>query len=450
MMSVREEQGMSSMSRSQSWTRRTILARGALAGSAAAAVGCGQPQGSTPAISKDARASLVWLIWSSNTNVRGEAYNNITKLFQQEYPNVTVEQISGGGNLKLTLEKLMTLLAADQPLDLVGVRHDVLGQYVNLGILKDLGILARREPGFKFSDHLASAVDMLSFKGKTYALPIGLSTSAIGYNADLFTKAGIKAPDGSWDWKQYLELAQRLTTRQSDQPVWGTHILPSSSEVFSWVWMNGGEPFTPKEEPAKANFSHPDVLEAVQWLTDLNTRYGVKAPSNHPDGGGSNGKFGEGRVAFLPLQSNNTRELQDRAFQWDVAPFPKGKKGTVYPLSSFSYGIYEKTRNLELAWKLWLLVVGPPGQREWMLRTGEFIPSHKSLQAEYEKVPLKPANRRAFYQAAINGRPTPKATRWADIAPVIDEHLVAADTGKMSVKAAMESLDRQLLPLLAG
>ena len=94
--------------------------------------------------------------------------------------------------------------------------------------------------------------------------------------------------------------------------------------------------------------------------------------------------------------------------------------------------------------------MGPAGQREWMTRTGEFIPSHKSLQAEYERVPLKPAGRRVFFQAAAAGRPTPKATKWNDLAPVIDEHLQAADAGKMGVKAALESLDRQLIPYLAS
>src|SRR5262245_58770485 len=91
-------------------TRRRALRRGAVAagvgGLLAAATGCGQESGSpaTAAPARDARANLVWLIWSSNTTVRGEAYNNIVSAFQQQYPNVTVEQISGGGNLKLTLE----------------------------------------------------------------------------------------------------------------------------------------------------------------------------------------------------------------------------------------------------------------------------------------------------------------------------------------------------------
>ena len=413
------------------------------------AAACGQ--GATtavPAPSKDTKANLVWLIWSSNTNVRGEAYTNIAATFQREYPNVTAEQISGGGNLKATLEKLLTLVAADQPIDILGVRHDILGQYVESGFIKDLGPLLKRDTAVKLTDHLQSAVDMLSFKGKQYALPIGLSTSAMAYNVDLFTKAGLKPPDPNWDWKQFQETAQRLTARQGDAPVWGAHILPSSSEIFYWVWMNGGEPFTPKEEPTKSSFVQAETLEAAQWFTDLATRYAVKAPFESADGKGSNGKFSDGRVAMFPAQSNNTRELQGLSFKWDIVPLPKGKKGVVYPLNSFSYGLYSRTKNEELAWKFWQLVVGPEGQREWMNRTGEFLPSNKSLQAEYEKVPLLPANRKLFSQAAASGRPTPKATRWADMSPIIDEQLQAADGGKLSVRSAMETLDRNLLPFL--
>jgi multiple sugar transport system substrate-binding protein len=440
-------------------TRARVLRVGAgllLIGAGAAAgalTACGQgaagPGASPPAPGKGVKANLVWLIWSSNTNVRGEAYTNITTAFQREYPEVTVEQISGGGNLAATLEKLMTLVAADQPIDILGVRHDILGQYVEGGLIKDLGPLLKRDAAVKLADHLTPAVEMLSFKGRQYALPIGLSTSAMAYNADLFAKTGLAAPDPTWDWKQFQELAQRLTDRQGEAPVWGTHVLPSSSEIFYWTWMNGGEPFTPKEEPVKASFTQAETMEAVQWLTDLATRYAVKAPFDSPDGKGSNGKFAEGRVAMFPVQSNNTRELQSLSFKWDVVPFPRGKKGVVYPLSSFSYGLYSRTRNEDLAWRFWALVVGVEGQREWMTRTGEFLPSHKSLQAEYEKVPLLPANRKLFSQAAANGRPTPKATRWASIAPVIDEQLQAADGGKTSVRSAMETLDRDLVPLLA-
>ena len=428
-----------------------MLAGGALpAGAGLLLAACGgQPAPAATTLSKDTKANLVWYIWSSNTTVRGEAYNNITALFQRDYPNVTVEQVSGGGSLAGVIEKLTTLAAADQPIDLVGVRHDVLAKYVQTGFVRDLGPFLKRDTSVKLTDHLPSAVEMLSFKGKPYGLPIGLSTSALAYNVTLFNKVGLKPPDPNWDWKTFLETAQRLTSRQLDAPIWGAHLLASSSEIFNWIWMNGGEPFTPKEEPTKSSFTQAETVEAVQWFTDLSTRYAVKAPFDSPDGKGANGKFADGRVGMVSVQSNNTRELQDLNFTWDITSFPKGKKGAIYPLSSFSYGIYPKTRNEALSWKLWSLVVGVDGQREWMNRTGEFLPSQKALQAEYEKVPLKPANRKQFSQSALAGRPTPKATRWSDISPVIDTQLQAADGGKVSVPAAMETLDRNLVPLLA-
>jgi ABC-type glycerol-3-phosphate transport system substrate-binding protein len=437
-------------SRTNGVTRRRLFAvsaRTATSGLLAAA--CGPPAG-PPAPAKETRANLVWLIWSSNTNLRGEAYANITAAFQREFPNVTAEQISGGGNLQTTMEKLLTLVSADQPLDIVGVQHSVLGQYVQLGILRDLSAFVRRDPAFTLTDHLPSAVDMLSFKGRPYGLPIGLSTSALAYNADLFTKAGVKPPDGSWGWTHFLDAAQRLTVRRDSESQWGTHILPSSSEIFSWIWTNGGEPLMPKEEPTRPRFVHAETMEAVQWFTDLSTRFGVKAPSDHPDGKGSNGRFEAGRVAFFPVQTNNTRELQDETFAWDVAPLPRGRKGAVYPLSSFAYGVHEKSRHPDLAWKFWTTIVGEAGQREWMLRTGEFIPSHKALQTEYERVPLKPANRKVFYQAAVNGRPTPKSTKWADLAPAIDAQLQGMDTGQIGVRAGLAALDRDLAGILSA
>src|SRR5262245_19635514 len=133
-------------------TRRRLLA-GAPAGGAALLAACGGTATPQTTLSKDTRANLVWFIWSSNTGVRGDAYNAITAHYQQEFPNVTVEQVSGGGNLKTVLEKLMTMVSADQPIDILGVRHDVLGQYVTLGLMKDLGPLLKRDQSVKLADH---------------------------------------------------------------------------------------------------------------------------------------------------------------------------------------------------------------------------------------------------------------------------------------------------------
>ena len=48
------------------------------------------------------------------------------------------------------------------------------------------------------------------------------------YNADLLAREGIKPPDGGWDWKQLLELSQRLTVRKDDAPQRGLHVPPAA------------------------------------------------------------------------------------------------------------------------------------------------------------------------------------------------------------------------------
>jgi multiple sugar transport system substrate-binding protein len=397
-------------------------------------------------VAKDTQAKLVWYIWSTNTGVRGEAYTNIAAAFQREYPNVSIEQISGG-SFPATVEKLITLLAAGESVDLVGTKHDVLVQYVNHGFLKDLTGFARRDPSFKFTDHVPVALDMLTLKGRVYGLPIGITSGGVVYNADLFAKLGVKPPDGSWTWKDYLDLAQRLTVRREDSVQWGTHAPALNVEIYPWIWMNGGEPFTPKEEPTRSSFVQAETLQALEWFMDLHLRYGVKPPYEHPDGKGV-GVFPEGRVAFYPVRTNNMSGLQNLSFNWDVAPFPKGKKGAINNLASFSYGIYDKTRNEDLAWRFWTFVVGAEGQREWMSRTGEFVPSLKSLQVEYEQRSQRPANRKVFTQGLAAGRSTPKTAHWVDVERIADEQLLAADAKKISVRAALESIDRQLATVL--
>jgi multiple sugar transport system substrate-binding protein len=47
--------------------------------------------------------------------------------------------------------------------------------------------------------------------GKTYAIPYRSDSWYLYYNKDLFTAAGVAAPDGSWTWDDYAAAAEKLT-----------------------------------------------------------------------------------------------------------------------------------------------------------------------------------------------------------------------------------------------
>ena len=57
-----------------------------------------------------------------------------------------------------------------------------------------------------------SGADNYEVDGKTYAIPYRQDSWVLYYNKDLFEKAGVAIPDGSWTWDDYADTAKELTT----------------------------------------------------------------------------------------------------------------------------------------------------------------------------------------------------------------------------------------------
>jgi multiple sugar transport system substrate-binding protein len=49
--------------------------------------------------------------------------------------------------------------------------------------------------------------------GKTYAIPYRQDSWVLFYNKALFAKAGVKTPDGSWTWDDYVTASKQLTAK---------------------------------------------------------------------------------------------------------------------------------------------------------------------------------------------------------------------------------------------
>jgi multiple sugar transport system substrate-binding protein len=59
----------------------------------------------------------------------------------------------------------------------------------------------------------AGGVSSYQVDGKTYAIPYRQDSWVLFYNKDLFAKAGVKTPDGSWTWDDYVNTSKELTTK---------------------------------------------------------------------------------------------------------------------------------------------------------------------------------------------------------------------------------------------
>jgi multiple sugar transport system substrate-binding protein len=59
----------------------------------------------------------------------------------------------------------------------------------------------------------AGGVSSYQVDGKTYAIPYRQDSWVLFYNKDLFARAGVKTPDGSWTWDDYVNTSKELTTK---------------------------------------------------------------------------------------------------------------------------------------------------------------------------------------------------------------------------------------------
>ena len=390
-------------------------------------------------------------MWSSDAGLRKEAYNAMARRFNEQFPNVTVTRIAGGAE---TLEKLITMMASDTRVDVVGTRPDYIAAYMEgPRPLQDMRQFVKRDGSvIKDTDHVEGIVQALTHKGGLYALPVGIYTNHAVLNQDLLTQKGIPLPAPTWTAEQALEVARRATERKEtdEASTWGIYHMWGvvTHFVYSWIRGNGGEPMTPNEEISRSQWAtDPETVNTVQWLTDLSHKQGLMPVKTT---GGVWGTFREGRVAIGVMETNNLYQIVEaqqqtgNQFRWDVHPLPAMKKGRYQPINGFSYGVSRNTKNPDATWELLKQVVGPAGQTDWY-RLARFAPSIKSLLGgAYLQEKDAPAGRKTIADALLAAKPMPRSRAWLDIDKVVVEVLGKVREGTISVREGLADIDRRV------
>jgi len=438
-------------------TRRAHLAAftTALATPLLAACGAGTATEAPRALDRTQRDELTWVVWSSDGGTRKEAYDAMVKRFTEQFPSVTVTRIAGGGE---TLEKLITMMASDTRVDVVGTRPDFLAAYMEgPKPLQSMSPFAKKDSAvIKEKDHAEGVVEGLTWKGALYALPVGVYTNNVALNLDLIEQKGIPLPKPDWTIDQALDIARRVTTRKEtdDDSIWGFYQMYNAVTHFGYSWIrgNGGEPMTPNDNISKSQWAtDPETLNTVQWLSDLAQKQGIMPVKTT---GGVWGTFREGRVAIGVMETNNLYNVVQAQttggaqFRWDVHPLPTMKKGRYQPIGAFAYGLSRNTKNPDVTWELLKQIVGPSGQTDWF-RLAKFAPSIKTLlNGAYLQDKDPPANKKAIVEAILAARPMPRSNQWVEMDKAIVAVLTTIREGTVSVREGLQDIDRKVTTLI--
>ncbi|MEO3928713.1 extracellular solute-binding protein [Micromonosporaceae bacterium B7E4] len=243
--------------------------------------------------------------------------------FKATHPNVTVEL------KEYDAANYDTQMTADLA---AGTAPDVY-------VLKNLKNFYTYQSGGQLLDVSDTAADLGSVPalapyqvdGKAYAVPYRQDSWVLFYNKELFGKAKVAPPDGSWTWDDYTAAAKRLTAGLTAAGSKATgayqHIFQSTVQGFALAQ-------TPNADLLSGDFGY--LLPYYERSLDL------QAAGAQPTFGTAKtnkltyqAQFGKQQAAMMPMGTwyvatllNQRKSGDADRFEWGIAPAPQFDKST--------------------------------------------------------------------------------------------------------------------------
>jgi len=395
---------------------------------------------------KDDRINLIITAWGNEREEK--TLRSLIAEFAKTHPKIRVElQMIPHARV---FDKLMISTAGGRPPDVSRVSSLWFHTCAEKELFERLDNYVNSDKTFDIDDFYQEAVvGWGKHSGRLYAIPTDIDVYAMYFNRTMFDKAGIPYPDWSWDWKDYLSAAKKLTKDTNgdgkiDQ--WGT-----SLDQFwqSYIYQNGGSILSP--DLKKCTLNEPRAWQALQWMCDLINREKVAPGAEETAQIGTRKLFTAGRLGMF-ISGSWDAELnfkdQIKNFEYDAAPLPKGKIRATF-IGGGAYAILSRSKHKQEAWELVKWMTGKEYQSRAAIDS-QIIPSRKSVakSGAFLKLKKPPKNRAVFLEMIKYGRTLPPVACAQEMNEVISAELALAILGKESTKTACEKVTPKVNQLL--
>jgi len=353
-----------------SMTRRRFLVQ---AGSVALATGVGGTLLEACGGSGGSSSGPVTLTygWWSNGPTKDNAMKAWVKSFSDTHPTIKVNpEILSWQDY---WNKLQTTVAGGNAWDIVGMAGGMAAPYFDQGALLDLGQFSDLQDATK--NLLPSAVKMTNWKGKQYALPVGIYVLMLGYNKSLLQKAGIPFPDPTtpMEFSDFMKIGAKLSVKSGNQYTqYAINVNDIDALWTDLILMEGGQVYDNPINPTKLLLNDPSNSAAVlKGLTDYQNLFTQNLAVPYAQMG--NGAYGTGdidslltnKVAFSRVVLGDFLQIQQQNLTTQIGVTPlfaiNGKQVTSGNANSF--GIYANSKHPNEAWEFikWATSAGQKG-----------------------------------------------------------------------------------------
>ena len=329
------------MSSTRSPLRRSVLAAGALVGSALLALtacsssgtgsnskGGGGGGGSSSAAALDSNGYTKGV---ADALAKGGSFtvwtwipqiNDLVKAFEAKYPKVKVKVVNAGSSAD-EYTKLQNVISAGSGIpDLAQVEYFALPQFA---LKKSLVDLSSFGVGAYQAKYIKSVWSSVAMNGGIYGVPQDSGPMAFFYRADLFQKYGLTVPK---TWDQFVADAKKF--KAADPSGYFTSDGGDPGFTTSMIWQAGGHPYTVDGTKIKINFKDPGT---AKWVSTWNQLIEGKLVDTKTPGW-SDGWFKNLNDGTYPAMISGAwwpgileSSVKDTVGKWRVAPMPQYTAG---------------------------------------------------------------------------------------------------------------------------
>ena len=382
-------------------TRRQVL-KGALAATAATALGCGRSRERT-----GGRVTLDFYTYS-NPEWRDLFGRRLIPAFERDHPGIKIRFNEAFG--EMYDGKLLTLIAGKVAPDIFHVTQSNFPAYAAKAVPLELDEFLENDKSFDLKEIYPKLTDGMRYRGKLLGLPSDFSTIVMLYNQRLFDRYKIDPPQQGWTWQDYLETARRLTIDRPEGKIWGCANQPQYNRWPAWVWMAGGDIFD--ANVTRCTMDSPESIEGFSFYANLSLKEKVAARPDLMEQEYYQSLFTAGRLGmiadsrYIYKRFLRVRKLD---FPWDLVPMPRGPKAQA---TTFIWGgncIYKGTKHPKECWDFLKFITGPEGAQV-TLDGGNALPPYRPAAEAEMKHPRAadiPPNDKLFLDALTYAQQAP-------------------------------------------
>lgn len=253
---------------SQAASRRGLIKAGA---GAALAGGMMMPAAVRIATSQDSAVTIrYWNWWDVQ---RQALMDEIIAGFQEEFPNVTVENVPQTWDRRD--EVVVTAMASGNPPEVLMATRQEIVRFAASGAIVPIDAYVESE-GIDLAAYYESEIASMWWNDQLYALPMptaGGETGLYFYNTRLFEEAGLdpNAPPQTWD---ELDTATAALTKLSSNGAieqLGANLGVNYTAFLSQLYCNNGTLYS--DDLRTVTFNSEQGVETLQWLLDFVKRH---------------------------------------------------------------------------------------------------------------------------------------------------------------------------------